>query len=105
MTRTGDPQSRLAALLDALERELLAAQTDEMRDAWHRTGRAHKIALQEVRALLDEAIAASDEGPSETLPLDTRTWLDRRHVVSRELRATPHGAHHANAVPWGSRRH
>ena len=105
MTRTGDPQSRLAALLDALEREILAAQPDEIRDAWHGTGRAREIALQEVRALLDEAIAASDEGPSETLPLDTRTWLDRRHVVSRELRATPHGAHHANAVPWGSRRH
>ena len=104
MTRTSNPQSRLAALLDALERELLAAQTDEMRDAWHRTGRAHKIALQEVRALLDEA-AASDEGRSETLPLDTRTWLDRLHVVSRELRATPNAAHHANAVPWGSRRH
>ena len=105
MTRTGDPQSRLAALVDALEREILAAQPDEIRDAWHGTGRARAIALQEVRALLDEAIAASDEGPSETLPLDTRTWLDRRHVVSRELRATPHGAHHANAVPWGSRRH
>ena len=105
MTRTSNPQSRLAALLDALERELLAAQTDEMRDAWHRTGRAHKIALREVRALLDEAIAGSEEGLSATLPPDTRTGLDRRLVVSRELRAAAHGDHHANAVPWGSRQH
>jgi hypothetical protein len=34
MTRIGYPQSGLTALLNALERELLAAHADEVRDAW-----------------------------------------------------------------------
>jgi hypothetical protein len=105
MTRPGNPQSRLAALLDALEREILAAQTDEMRGAWRGTGRARNIALQEVRALLDEAIAASEEGPAATLPPDTRTGLDPPLDVSRQLRAAPRGDPHPNAFPAWSRRH
>jgi len=41
MTRTSYPQSGLTALLDALERELLAAQAEEVRRAWRKTvGRA-----------------------------------------------------------------
>ena len=82
MTGTGHPQSGLTALLDALERELLAAQTDEVRDAWRGTGRARNIARQEVRALLNEAIAASEEGSAATLPPDTCAGPDRRLGVS-----------------------
>ena len=61
MTSNRYPESGLAALLDALERELLAAQRDEVRAAWRGTGRARNIARQEVRALLNEAIAASEQ--------------------------------------------
>ena len=57
MTRTSNPQSRLAALLDALERELLAAQTDEMRDAWHRTGRAHRATKESMMTPTPEEVA------------------------------------------------
>jgi hypothetical protein len=80
------PPGELTALLDALERELLAAPADEVRAAWRETGRAHNIACQEVRVLLNEAIAASEEGSAATLPPDTSTRLDRLLGVSRELR-------------------
>ena len=72
MTRTDHPQSRLAALLDALERELLAARADEVRGAWRNTGRARDIACQEVRDLLNEAQAATEEGSAPTWPHDMR---------------------------------
>ena len=43
MTRTRYPQSGLAALLDALERELLAAPVDEVHEAWrNRSGAQHR---------------------------------------------------------------
>jgi hypothetical protein len=71
-------------LLDTLERELVAAPADEVRDAWHESGRARNIALQEVRALLNEAIAASEEGSAEPLPPGS-TGLD-------QLGETPHRA-------------
>ena len=106
MTRTGDPQSRLAALLDALEREILAAQPDEIRDTWHWTGRAREIALQEVRALLDEAIAASEEGPAATLLPDTCTGLGRLPGVPGELRPAARDHPRVSGAPaWSCRRH
>jgi len=55
MTRIGYPRSALTALLDGLERELLSAHADEVRDALRETGRTHTIACLEVRALLNEA--------------------------------------------------
>ena len=90
MTRTGYSQSGLTALLDALERELLAAPADEVSNAWRETGRARKIACQEVRTLLNEAIGAGEEGVAlQHLPPDTSAGFDRRLGVSRELRAAP----------------
>ena len=53
MTRINYSQSGLTALLDALERELLAAPAAEVRDAWRETGRARNIVCEKVRALLD----------------------------------------------------
>jgi hypothetical protein len=91
-------------LLDALERELLAAQTSEVRDAWRETGRAYNIVLQEVRALLDEAIAASEEGSAAILPPDIRIRLDPPPNVSGQLRAAPRGHPHLNALSSSSRR-
>jgi hypothetical protein len=106
MTRIGFPQSELSALLDALERELLAAQADEVRDAWRETGQAGNIASQEVRALLNEAIAASEEGSAATLPLDTCAGLGRLLDVSRELRPAARCDSRASAFPALScRRH
>jgi hypothetical protein len=85
VTRRDHPQSRLTALLDALERELLATQADEVRHACRKAGRARDIACQEVRTLLNEAIAASEEGSAATLPPDTCIGPDRHLGVSRGL--------------------
>jgi hypothetical protein len=81
-TRTG----RCGAASPTVARELLAAPADEVCAAWRETGRAHNIACQEVRVLLNEAIAASEEGSAATLPPDTSTRLDRLLGASRELR-------------------
>jgi hypothetical protein len=106
MTRTDYPQSGLTALLDALERELLAAPADEVRSAWRESGRARNIARQEVRALLDEAIAVSEDGSAEPSPSDTCAGLDRLLGVSMKLRLAARGHLRAGAVPFLScRRH
>jgi hypothetical protein len=97
----------LTALLDALERELLAAPAGEVRDTWRGNGRARSIACQEVRALLDEAIAAGEEdGPAATPPPDTCAGIDQLFDVSRQLRPADRGQPRASAFPALScRRH
>jgi hypothetical protein len=101
-----DARPELTALLDALERELLAAQADEVRDAWRESGRARNIACQEVRALLNEAIAASEEGSAATLPPDACTGLDRLLGASTKLRPAVRCHPHASSAPaWSWRRH
>jgi hypothetical protein len=98
--------SELTALLDALERELLAAPAGEVRDAWRGTGRARSIACQEVRALLDEAIAAGEDGSAATPPPDTCAGIDQLFDVSRQLRPADRGQPRASAFPALScRRH
>jgi hypothetical protein len=62
----------LTALLDALEAELLAAPTEEVRDILRLTGRARDVACQEVRSLLNEARAATEEGSARTRPHEMR---------------------------------
>ena len=105
MIRTSYPQSGLAALIDALERELLAAPVDEVREAWRGTGRARTIARHEIRALLDAATDASEEDPAATLPSpDARPELDRRLIVTRALRAAPRDHLHPDAISVLSRR-
>ena len=105
MTRIRYPQSGLTALLDALERELLAAPAAEVRDAWRETGRARNIVC-EVRALLDEAIAASEDGSTAMSLPDTCAGLDPLLGVSRKLRPGAHRHPHGGAVPaWSCRRH
>ena len=106
MTRTGNPHSGLTALLDAFEAELLAAPADEVRDALREAGRAGNVACQEVRALLNEATAASEDGSAATAWFDTcaGTGLDRLFGISRELRAGarchPHtGANSCTELP------
>jgi hypothetical protein len=102
----GYPQSGLTALLDALERELLAADADEVRDAWHETGRARSIACQEVRVLLNEAVAASEDGSAAMPPPDACAGADRLLGVSRGLRPAARRHPRAGAVPALScRRH
>jgi hypothetical protein len=105
MTRIGYPQSKLTALLDALERELLAADADEVRDARREGDAAVKIACQEVRAVLDEAIATSEEDSDRALP-DSCTGLDRLLRVSRELRTAARCHARTSAFAgWSCRRH
>ncbi len=64
--------SGLTALLDALERDLLAAPDDEVREVLRETGRAPEAACEEVRALLNEAIIASEDVSAMTVPLNPR---------------------------------
>jgi hypothetical protein len=89
-----------------LERELLAAHADEVRDAWREIDRARNIACQEVRALLNEAIAASEDGSAATPPPDTCAGLDQLLGVSGKLRPGAHCHPHAGVVlAWSCRRH
>ena len=106
MTCISYPQSELMALLDALERELLAADADEVRDAWRESSPARNIACQEVRAVLNEAIATSEEDSAATLPHDSCTGLNRVLGVSRELRTAARCHARTSAFPALScRRH
>jgi hypothetical protein len=99
MKRTQHPQTALTAVLDLLERELLAAYPEDVREAWRETGGARKVAYQEVRALLDEAFAASEDGFAAPPP-DTYAGLDRLLGLSRQLRSA------ASTLPaWICRRH
>ncbi len=68
MTRRRNPRSGLTALLDALERELLWASADDVRDALSAAGRACNVACQEVRGVLNEAIVASENGSAVPPP-------------------------------------
>jgi hypothetical protein len=62
MMRLAHPPAALTALLDALEAELLAAPPVEVRFSLGLTGRARDAACDEVRSLLNEAKAATEEG-------------------------------------------
>jgi hypothetical protein len=106
MIRIGYLQSVLTALLDALERELIAASADEVRDALREIGRARNIACQEVRVLLNEALAASEDGFAVTPPTGACAGLDRLLGASRELRPAARCHPCDGAVPaWSCRRH
>lgn len=70
--RKGHLSSQLTALLDALERDLLAAPVDEVRDALGKTGRARDAVCQEVRTLLNEAAIASENVSAMTIPFNLR---------------------------------
>jgi hypothetical protein len=72
MIRPAHPAAALTALLDALEAELLAAPTIELRPALSLTGRAQDATCQEVRSLLNEAKAATEEGSARTKPREIR---------------------------------
>jgi hypothetical protein len=106
MTRMNYPRPGLTALLDALERELLATSADEVRDAWRATGRVRDFACEEVRTVLDEAIAASNDGTAATLPPDTCAGPDRLFGVSRKFQSGVDGHPSLSAAPaWSCRRH
>jgi hypothetical protein len=69
---TVDPPAALTALPDALEAELIAAPTVEVRFSLRLTGRARNAACDEVRSLLNEAKAATEEGSARVRPHDMR---------------------------------
>jgi hypothetical protein len=72
MMRPAHPPAALTALLDALEAELLAAPPVEVRFSLRSTGRARVAACDEVRSLLNEAKAATEEGFARVGPHDVR---------------------------------
>jgi len=72
MMRLAHPAAALTALLDALEAELLAAPPVEVRFSLGSTGRARDAACDEVRSLLNEAKAATEEGSAPVRPHDIR---------------------------------
>ncbi len=63
-------------MLDALERDLFAAPTNELRDTLRETGRARQAACQEVRALLNDAISAVENNSTMTISFNHGTNND-----------------------------
>lgn len=68
MTSHWNTAAALAALLDALEADLLGASPEEVQAALRETGRAREGAAQEVRALLRDAEADGQDGCPLALP-------------------------------------
>ncbi len=80
MTARWNAPSALAALLDALEADLLGAPREDVQAALHETGRAREGAAQEVRALLRDAEADSHDGCPLAPPCDGQHDMGtRRH--------------------------
>ncbi len=70
MTARWDTPAALAALLDALEADLLSASKEEMGAALRETGRAKEGAVREIRSLLRDAERDSDDRCLPALPSD-----------------------------------
>jgi hypothetical protein len=64
------PVSGLAALLDALEQELLSASAEEIRDVQRDRARAWETDCQEIRSLLTEALAPCADSSTTAMPFD-----------------------------------
>ena len=80
MTSHWNAPSALAALLDALEADLLGAASVDVQAALRETGRAREGAAQEVRALLRDAEADGHDGRPLVLPRDEHDGMDtKRH--------------------------
>ena len=70
----------LAALLDALEADLLGAPRDEAQAALRGTGWARERAVRELRALLRDAEAEGHDGRLPTRPCDGQDGMGtQRH--------------------------
>ena len=80
MTPRWNAASALAALLDALEADLLGVASKDVQAALRETGRAREGAVQEVRALLHDAGADSHDGCPLALPCGKQDGMGtRRH--------------------------
>lgn len=80
MTPRWNTASALAALLDALEADLLGASTMEVQAALRETGRARESAAQEVKALLHHAEVGGHDGCPLALPCGGHGGMGtRRH--------------------------
>lgn len=80
MTTRWNGASALAALLDALEADLLGASPEEVQAALRETGRARESAVHELRALLRDAEADGHDGCPLALPCDGQDGMDtKRH--------------------------
>lgn len=74
-----DAQSALAALLDALEADLLGAPSQDLRAAFREAGLAPESAVRDLRALLRDAAEAKDQDRYlPTLPCDGRGSIGTR---------------------------
>ena len=72
MTSHWNAASALAALLDALEADLLGASKSEVQAALCETGRAREGAVRELRSLLHDAKAAGHDRCPFARPHDER---------------------------------
>ncbi len=77
MRRAPYRSSDLTALLDALEQDLLDAPAAELRDAQRATGRGWETSCQEVKSLLNEAVAATADDVAATTPISTEAASTR----------------------------
>lgn len=80
MTSHWNAPSALAALLDALEADLLGAPPEDVQAALRETGRAREGAAQGVRALLRDAAADGHDGRPLALPSEGQDGMGtQRH--------------------------
>ena len=80
MTKPWNMPSALAALLDALEADLLGAPAQEVQAALRETGRARESAIYEIRSLLRDVQADDhDRCPLTTLSDEPDGMSTQRH--------------------------
>jgi hypothetical protein len=80
MTRRWDQAAALAALLNALEADLLGAASEDVWTALRETGRARESAVGEIRSLLRDAAAEGHDRCPLSPPSDERDAIGtRRH--------------------------
>jgi predicted component of type VI protein secretion system len=73
--RRNTAAARLAALLDALEADLLTTSPEEVRAALQETGRTREGAIRELRSLLRDAEIQGDGRYPSALPADERDGI------------------------------
>jgi hypothetical protein len=78
--RRNTAAARLAALLDALETDLLGASPDDVQASLRETGRARESAVREIRSLLRDAETQGHDHYPLDLPVDERDRINtQRH--------------------------
>jgi len=85
MRRAPYRTSDLTALLDALEQDLLDVPAAELHDAQRETGRAWETSCQEIRSMLNEVIAATEDDVAAATPIRAHPKLNAQTTGCKAL--------------------